>query len=173
MFDLNNKLLIAIQPRWTHKIITGQKSIEVRKTIPKKFNRPFDMLMYCTKDMTYPLTWSAGKIMRALTVNKPEYNFNGRIIGECLVTDIVEFRWDENTNRYDISDNDLKATCLTQEELIAYGSKQTLYGYVLSSVNVYKETIPLDKAFRYNNVEHKVAFRSAPQSWGYLGGIEI
>ena len=176
MFNFNNKLLMSLQPQWIHRIALGRKSIEVRKTRPKRLQLPFQMFMYCTKDMSYPMCWTDTpdvQLIRAHTINKPCLNFNGRIVGSNLVTKILEFRWNEQHNRYDISEEDLAATCLTQEQLLAYGKKETLYGYVLGVGHIYKETIPLDRAFIYNKNNDKVAVKSAPQSWGYVGGIDF
>lgn len=41
-------VLIAIRPKWTEKIASGQKTIEVRKTAPKDV--PFKAYIYCTKE---------------------------------------------------------------------------------------------------------------------------
>ena len=42
-------VLISIRPKWCEKIISGEKTIEVRKTRPKMY-RPFKCYIYCTKD---------------------------------------------------------------------------------------------------------------------------
>lgn len=41
-------VLISIRPKWCEKIISGEKTIEVRKTRPK-MDTPFKCYMYCTK----------------------------------------------------------------------------------------------------------------------------
>ena len=44
-----NEIIISIKPEWCRKIMTGQKTAEVRRTKPK-LNTPFKCLIYCTKD---------------------------------------------------------------------------------------------------------------------------
>lgn len=41
-------VLISIQPKWCEKIISGEKTVEVRKTRPK-LETPFKCYIYCTK----------------------------------------------------------------------------------------------------------------------------
>lgn len=41
-------VLISIKPKWVEKIASGEKTIEVRKTIPKK-GTPFKCYIYCTR----------------------------------------------------------------------------------------------------------------------------
>lgn len=42
------KVLISINPKWCEKIVSGEKTIEVRKSSPKKV--PFKCYIYCTKE---------------------------------------------------------------------------------------------------------------------------
>lgn len=41
-------VFMAINPRWCYKIFTGEKTLEIRKTMPTKLNPPFDVYVYCT-----------------------------------------------------------------------------------------------------------------------------
>ena len=51
MQDPNSRVtpavLISIRPKWCEKIISGEKTIEVRKTRPK-LATPFKCHIYCT-----------------------------------------------------------------------------------------------------------------------------
>ena len=40
-------VLIRIQPNWVEKVVSGQKTIEVRKSRPK-IETPFKCYIYCT-----------------------------------------------------------------------------------------------------------------------------
>ena len=42
-------ILISIKPKWVAKILNGEKSIEIRKTMPK-CELPIDVYVYCTKE---------------------------------------------------------------------------------------------------------------------------
>lgn len=41
-------ILISIKPEWVAKILNGEKTIEIRKTMPK-CDLPIDVYIYCTK----------------------------------------------------------------------------------------------------------------------------
>lgn len=42
-------ILMSIKPKWIEKIASGEKTVEVRKTVPK-CGAPFKVYMYCTND---------------------------------------------------------------------------------------------------------------------------
>lgn len=53
-----NAVLISIRPKWCEKIISGEKTIEVRKTRPK-LATPFKCHIYCTRgrhDLNIPIS---------------------------------------------------------------------------------------------------------------------
>lgn len=52
-------VLISIRPKWCEKIISGEKTIEVRKTRPK-MDTPFKCYIYCTKPEEKLLTMMFG-----------------------------------------------------------------------------------------------------------------
>ena len=56
-----NAVLISIRPKWCEKIISGEKTIEVRKTRPK-LATPFKCHIYCTRggqDLNIPISQEA------------------------------------------------------------------------------------------------------------------
>lgn len=130
-------VLISIQPKWVEKIVSGEKTIEIRKTRPK-IETPFKCYIYCTKDKY------AVSIVGA---DKPII-WHGKVIGEfvCDRVDEYKFNWAEFTayaNRtYLISEKQLKNTCLSREEFNAYGCgenvhKEKLYGWHISNLKIY------------------------------------
>ena len=42
------EILISIKPKWVEKILNGEKTIEIRKTMPK-CELPCKVYIYCTK----------------------------------------------------------------------------------------------------------------------------
>lgn len=101
-------IMISIQPQWFKKILSGEKTIEIRKTMPK-CELPCKVYIYCTKakpTLQYfynwgnykPIsecsTWAAGS-----TINAGEYG-NGKIVAEFTLKTIDEYEfelWDDNT----------------------------------------------------------------------------
>lgn len=45
---MNKVILMSIRPEWLVKILNGEKTIEIRKTMPK-CELPIDVYLYCTK----------------------------------------------------------------------------------------------------------------------------
>ena len=46
---MSKAILMSIQPKWCALIADGYKTVEVRKSRPK-FETPFKVYIYCTKD---------------------------------------------------------------------------------------------------------------------------
>ena len=167
MFDgsIKKDLLMSIQPQWVYKIWNKTKTIEVRKT-KSKYNPKFRVFIYCTKTGEKLYRLSLGSIVKGVS-KRDELNLNGRIVAHCSCPEIKEFLWDENKKEYIISDEDLKATYLTQEQLYEYGKGKTLYGYVLSYIMPYPGGgVKLNEAYNDN-----ASLTRAPQSWCYVDGV--
>ena len=47
-----NSIMISIKPEWVAKILNGDKTIEIRKTMPK-CELPCKAYIYCTKEKSY------------------------------------------------------------------------------------------------------------------------
>lgn len=97
-------VLISIRPQWCKKIMSGEKTIEVRKTAPKE--APFKAYIYMTNKKPYVLTFAGNGKMRV---------HNGTVIGE-FICDKVE-RFSVGSLR---SDDIQKLACLSYYEMICY-----------------------------------------------------
>ena len=108
-------VLITIRPQWVEKIVSGEKTIEVRKTAPKEV--PFKAYIYCT-------------------YGNPKENYalskQGKVIGEFICNNASEldyvYYWN---NGYEF------ATCLTYRQVADYGKGKTLYGWHISDLKLY------------------------------------
>lgn len=145
VFD--NCVLISIKPEWVKEIIKGNKTIEVRKSIPK-LNCPFKVYIYCSKNQ-YPIDcirMQNGKIEfyepEKLNIGTP---INGNVIGEFMCNEVIEWtRDDYGTNCYDINDDDFEATCITlMDDFWEYGKGKTLYGWRINDLKIYDKPIPV------------------------------
>lgn len=146
-------VLISIRPKWVEKIASGKKTIEVRKTAPKKV--PFKAYIYCTKDKPYLYRIDDDnnfELTNSLLPKTYEYvkdynEQNGKVIGEFICDEV--YKW-EYKNRLEILErfpiwrasymlfvDDLKKTCLTYDELEEYGKGKTLYGWHISDLKIY------------------------------------
>lgn len=85
---MRKAILISIKPEWVAKILNGEKTLEIRKTIPK-CDLPIDVYIYCTKGPGYchhafnafrssdnkaviPMQLCNGKVVAKFTLNKVE-----------------------------------------------------------------------------------------------------
>lgn len=158
-------VLISIRPQWCEKIMSGEKTIEVRKTAPEEV--PFKAYIYATRPKKYykcgavstsdELLWLAnGKIEMCdgfkFWANGEDFQcVNGKVIGEFICDRIDEYKYvycdhpeigypvgyDCGDNWYDIDDEDLQKACLTEEEFKRYGKGKTLYGWHISDLKIY------------------------------------
>lgn len=160
-------VLISIKPEWVEKIASGEKTIEVRKTAPKKV--PFKAYIYATRPKKYykcgaistsdELLWLAnGKIEMGdgfkFWADGDEYQcLNGRIIGEFICDKVYKIEqifsfyycysgYDDSSDfsyfeDYSIDSERLKKTCLTRQELYIYGKEKNLYGWHISDLKIY------------------------------------
>ena len=139
-------ILMSIQPKWCEKIISGEKTIEVRKTAPKA---PFRAYIYCT--------YGRGKVASALyfdaygnvsrKANGTKW-INGKVIGE-FVCDYVE---KEAVAFTEICNFGRLYHCrLSLAELKKYAGKRTsLYYWHISALKVYDKPRELGEFYGYN-----------------------
>jgi predicted transcriptional regulator len=171
-------VLMSIQPKHLINILYGNKTIEIRKRIPKAFKGW--VYLYCTlggevleKSFLGYRTMSQTSFYR----NGIGTQLNGTIVARfwfdeyevfpygCLdypvpsptfededITEIVKCG-----NGYAVTTEELYKICLLYEELEQYGDKKTLYGLIIKSLEIFSTPKKL-KEFNKDK---------APQSWCY------
>lgn len=180
-------ILMSIQPKWCKKIISGEKTIEVRKTAPKEV--PFKAYVYCTygggKGASALYLDAYGKVSRK--ANGVKW-INGKVIGEFICNTVENIPVDSEAFAA-IS----KPACLTTDELIEYCSGKDMYGLHITDLKVYDNPRELGE-FRkpdtscgfYNPdlercdsgyncercVYNDLTITRPPQSWQYIQELE-
>lgn len=115
-------VLISIRPKWCELIVSGEKTIEVRKTRPK-IETPFKCYIYCTMGDVIRFRGHRSKATKnTVWLGKPLNNISpGRYTGNGMV--IGEFVCDK-TERFSVgslrSDDIEKLACLSYNEMISY-----------------------------------------------------
>lgn len=161
-----NSIMQSIKPQYCELIAAGKKTIEVRKTRPK-LKPPFKVYIYATRpkqffsisaalrtatDYLYMLENGTIKFGDGLEdYDKRVKVLNGKVIGEYICDEIRKWVFNTETNSYNISDDDLALTCLTQEQLWEYGKGKTLYGYHITNLKIYDEPKELNKFYTICN----------------------
>lgn len=159
---MSKAVLISIRPKWCEKIVSGVKTIEVRKTRPK-LETPFKAYIYCTKaeerlicilkdgDENYGEIYH-GKPVFIKTDEGSVCDMWGKrqkVIGEFVCEEIVEI---DGARR--IQSDVARPTCLEPAELHKYLGVAVGYGWHISSLKIYDEPKELGEftaACRYKN----------------------
>ena len=150
-------VLISIRPKWCEKIISGEKTIEVRKTRPK-LETPFKVYIYQTGQ--------------------------GGVIGEFVCDDIferiVQVGTSCETPKYCLCDWNMDCTpldrilsdaCLTLDELEKYLDGGVGYGWHISNLRIYDHQRDLWEFTGLRETKYGLAtgtITRPPQSWRYV-----
>ena len=162
-------VLISIKPKWCLKIASGEKTIEVRKTMPK-LERPFKCYIYETKRKQVEPCFGCD-----IT-----YCGRGKVIGEFICRGIMQ--------PFSSLRRMAKESCLTEEELLTYSNCKSLYGWRIADLKIYDKPKELrefcipcktscencKKPFFYGCWEEKgkiINVTRPPQSWCYVEEI--
>ncbi len=158
---MSKAVLISIKPEWCEFIVSGCKTIEVRKTRPK-LERSFKCYIYCT----------LGGI--CFVGDKRTVQGNGKVIGEFMCHDISEYEtefyppdkqpiyesiteWNADNEVWEAvaSNNDtypsifLIETCMNLEDFRTYlgVGENKFYGWHISDLVIYDEPRELSDFF--------------------------
>lgn len=167
---MERAILISIQPKWLEKILNGEKTLEIRKTMPK-CDLPIDVYIYCTKGKFALNHYEKKRGYKDYYMStkgwKKETEINGKVVAKFTLNNIFKTEYTVFTGntyddvfdfKYDISTEDLEASCLTITELEDYGGIQDLYLWMIDNLKIFDEPKDLSDFTRGN----------VPQSWCYV-----
>ena len=174
---MSKAVLISIRPKWCEKIISGEKTIEVRKTRPN-MNQPFKCYIYCTAGEPYlNIPISQERIMRDYleTGSMKSLNLplgNGKVIGEFTCNRVTNLF---SNSRFWLDEDDVLHTCLSAAEMRKYANGANgLYGWHIYNLKIYGTPRELREFYAVPN-EVEVALKvkpkpitRPPQSWRYV-----
>lgn len=177
-------IMISIKPEWVAKILNGEKTLEIRKSMPT-CELPCKVYIYCTRAKTINK-----KLVRYKSPVNNKYKFtigyygdrfDGRIVAEFTlkiidkITDLNNFM-----NRDYICQN----AKLTEKELWDYssGGSKTMYGWHIDNLIIYDKPKDLSEFSsilkRMKGKESRYTshyLQQPPQSWCYVeekGGVD-
>ena len=154
---MSKAVLISIRPKWCEKIVSGEKTIEVRKTRPK-LETPFKVYIYCTVagyDLNIPI--SQERLMQDYldtgsmkSLNCP--HGNGKVIGEFTCDRIYRLETRSPGGSYSVAGEDKPTTnrvaresCLGLADMHRYLQSKTGYGWHISELKIYDVPKELSK----------------------------
>lgn len=171
-----NAILLSIRPEWVKKILTGEKTLEVRKTRPR-LETPFKVYIYCTNPKNIIL-WNARSYIYADDHSHNAFDrcWNGSVVGEFICNNIMEDTMGENCDILCVNG------CMGLDQIKSYGGNKKLYGWHISDLKIYdmpKElgefSPPFENCigkvcdeFGCASCENGGHIKRPPQSWCYV-----
>lgn len=160
-------ILQAIKPEYCELIASGKKTIEVRKTIPIKENRPIKVYMYCCKPkmvLRYVFTdehCTSTENKTFCKIPDGHYAFcslpySGKVIGEYIYDDFGNF--DPLENGGFVYMGHIGKWEIPDKKILRYMNGKRIYGWHISDLKIYDEPKEL-KDF---------GLTRPPQSWCYV-----
>lgn len=149
-------ILISIQPQWVEKILKGEKTIEIRKTMPK-CELPCKVYIYMTKKRNFfmanrkgeeiwfgdGLRYDKTEIVKFPKCDVQYWHLLGKVVAEFILNEIEtlpSIRYKSNGAFYQynkISDEILKKSCLTQKQILNYTNGKDLYAWHIEDLKIY------------------------------------
>ena len=186
-------IMISIRPQYVEKILNGEKTIEVRKTMPK-CELPCKVYIYCTMGKNTIVyverkgekDWYGNIAKNTMIVTRPKYDYMnytnetlGKVIAEFMLNKVDTLERDLNDwlpkNRYDISNELLKDINFNQNELWNYGQGKILYAWHIDDLKIYDKPKELSE---FSTISHRMKGKESrftshllqrpPQNWCYV-----
>ena len=197
---ITKKILISIQPQWVEKILNGEKTIEIRKTMPK-CELPAKVYIYCTKQKPYLKDFKKyndkydANGIRFLKFDKQtnkNNTINGKVVAEFTLNRVEMF----TVGSFGCDDLE-KSACMKYSDFIDYFYKpeeldgSTIkWGYTwhIADLKIYDKPKELSEfkvfnkdvaeigmfgwMFNEKELPKYIPLKRAPQSWQYVNHVE-
>lgn len=168
-------VLNSIRPEWVKKILSGGKTLEVRKTRPT-LGTPFKCYIYCTNSGVSAGMW--GK--------------HGKVVGEFLCDVILPIQVECSSPVALGAGIEFPGTCLTDRQILEYlGNGKQGYAWHISELEIYDTPKELAEFHTWKkckscsksgyestaciydeNCMVPAAITKAPQSWCYVEELQ-
>lgn len=123
-------IIISIKPKWTAKILNGEKTIEVRKTAPK-CELPCEVYIYCTKGAPY--LYELFNHRYSLSKIEPPNSLNGKVVAKFTLNKVELIRYGVHGIGYyptEMSMNEMaQRSCLYFDEVDNYLKRKDGYAW--------------------------------------------
>ena len=157
-------ILISIKPEWVAKILNGEKTIEIRKTMPK-CDLPIDVYIYCTKSnyFGYMSKRYIGKVVAKFTLNRVE-ELRPNVFA---LSGLSNFRYFIFRGEHSVNEKVLtELSCVSSGELDNYLKGNFGYAWHISNLEIFDEPKELSEFLQTKNRSLGKCY--APQSWCYI-----
>lgn len=181
----NNKaVLLSIRPEWCKKILSGEKTVEIRKSCPAH-GTPFKVYIYCTRTASkeFILDDDNWDVSAKKHGGWPEKM--GRVIGEFICKKITGLThvgetgsWEPASlyvmapgSYYKPADELLKAACMSKETAEKYLKGRDGLAWHVSDLKIYDQPRKLRAFTGLQSTRfgmRPVEVQRPPQSWRYV-----
>lgn len=145
---MNKSVLISIRPNWCEKILSGYKTMEIRKTRPK-LQPPFKCYIYQT------MTGYVSKSKENDILVPIAY---GKVIGEFVCDEIERIDVPYPAYQKELPKRILKESCIPYYDLHRYAYHDDVFGWHISALKIYDAPEDLSE----------YGLDRPPQSWRYI-----
>ena len=158
-------IIISVKPQWVEKILNGEKTIEIRKTMPK-CELPCKVYIYCTQAKPYLYRLDDDDNFELTNNLRPhedcfvkDYNaLNGKIVAEFTLNKIDrcgEAVYDANRDLWeDWNTLGLNNSCVHPYDLEEYSNGYELYAWYIDNLKIYDKPKELSEFKTYCNLVH-------------------
>lgn len=155
----NNKaVLLSIRPEWCEKILSGEKTVEIRKSCPAH-GTPFKVYIYCTKAQS-KIGWLR------IVPGKGWQRLDGTVIGEFVCDKIWELA------PICLAPDDVEEmACMDRDRIVRYLSKCRGWAWHISDLKIYDQPRELWAFTGLQSIRfgmRPVEVQRPPQSWRYV-----
>ena len=188
---MSKAVLISIRPKWCEKIVSGEKTIEVRKTRPK-LETPFKCYIYCSKakQRFVGILKDGEENYGEIYHGKPVFikvddgsvcdmwGKRQKVIGEFICDRIYELETRSPGGSYYVKGEDQPTTndvarqsCLTLKDMHEYLRAANGYGWHVSDLKIYDTPRELREFTGLRQTKfgaEPVTITRPPQSWCYV-----
>ena len=167
-------ILISIKPKWVAKILNGEKTIEIRKTMPK-CELPIDVYIYCTKENK---AINCGNDESLLFSAIQALNSLGKVVAKFTLNKVEEIKEIETIYGYKRPLAEyLKESCLSFGELEKYLNCGVGYAWHISNLVIFDKPKELGEFRKWYEIFESseptdilpdIKLTKAPQSWQFI-----
>lgn len=192
-------VLISIRPQWAEKIVSGEKTIEVRKTAPQEV--PFKCYIYESRNGGHRCKHCNEKdsCYSYAPKNVGCYNGRGKVIGEFICDKVYPIK--NRGSSFSVADEEQSVTneiarqsCLYYDDMVSYFGNKDGFGWHISDLIIYDKPKELGEFYRVcknpckpnkgkilclttkllkmNGCNGKIHLTRPPQSWCYVEELQ-
>ncbi len=194
---MNKSLMISIQPKHLINILNGNKTLELRKTVPKDFKGW--VYIYCTKGkdiLEYSFLGYRTLRESSFYNNGIGMSLNGKVVARFWFDEYIAYKYYEDDNSYFAkrpqdfgyhAEEVLKRLCLSRDEFKAYGKGKDLYAWHIKKLEIFNTPKSLSDFYKANlyatgevikeyekrTNDFSYRLQRPPQSWQYIYEKEL